>query len=254
MTDGEPAHARVLDLLLAFANRPVWTVEALAEQMGATKSTTYRFIKSLRERDLVVRRSTGEYSLGPAILSLASHVELRGSLSEVALPVMRKLAVDSGESVILTVVVGNKALALEQVSGPQPLNLSFKPGTLHPLHVGASSKILLANLPEPAFTEAVTAVTTTTGYSDHPVTDIDALLADLAGIREQGVAITEGEYEPGVKAVACPVFDARKTLKGAISIAGPAHRMPSTSDRRLAELLTAAVEAVGLHLNPTSYG
>ncbi|WP_433500815.1 IclR family transcriptional regulator [Sphaerimonospora sp. CA-214678] len=252
MSDGEPAYGRVLDLLLAFSDRPTWTVDALAEQMDETKSTTYRFVKSLRERNLVVRQSTGEYSLGPAILTLARHVEARGSLSEVALPVMRTLAVDSGESVILTTVVGNRALALEQVSGPQPISLSFKPGTLRPLHVGASSKILLANLPEPEFGEAVKAVTTP-GYSDHPVTDVDGLLANLAGIREEGVAITEGEYEPGVKAVACPVFDARKRLKGAISIAGPAHRMPSASDQRLTELLSAAVEAIGLGLDPRSH-
>jgi DNA-binding IclR family transcriptional regulator len=245
----EPAYGRVLDLLLAFSDRPTWSVDELADRLGDTKSTTYRLMKSLRDRDLIVRQASGGYALGPVILTLASNAMTEGSLPEVALPVMRQLAVDSGESVILTVVVGDKALALEQVSGPRPISLSFKPGTLRPLHSGASSKILWAILAEPAFSEALRAVLEP-GYSDRPPADEGTLRSELDQIREQGFALTTGEYEPGVKANASPILDRRRRLHGAISIAGPEQRMLTGQDAHLQELLRIAVKQISTQLAP----
>jgi len=249
VSDIEPAYGRVLDLLMAFSERPTWSVDDLAAELGDTKSTTYRFMKSLRDRGLIVRQASGQYALGPVVLTLASNVMTEGSLSEIALPIMRQLALDSGESVILTVIVGDKALALEQVSGPRPISLSFKPGTLRPLHSGASSKILLANLAEPAYSETLATVLEPE-YSDQPVASVDKLRAELETIREQGFALTAGEFEPGVKAIASPILDRRKNLHGAISIAGPEQRMSAEQDVHLQEILGIAAKRISTQLAP----
>lgn len=242
MAESEPAYGRILDLLLAFVDRPTWTAEELAARTGDTRSTTYRLIKSLRERDLIVRHGANEYALGSSILRLSNNVNAGNSLYEIALPVMRELARDSGESVLLTVVVGDKSLALEQITGPRPINLSFKPGTLRPLYAGASSKVLLAHLDEPEYSQALTSIYESDDAASLP--ERASLEADLAEIRAHGCAVTASEFEPGVKAVAAPILDSRGRLHGALSIAGPEYRLPESSDARNVELVIAAAREV----------
>ena len=44
-------------------------------------------------------------------------------------------------------------------------------------------------------------------------------------IRRQGIAFDREEHEPGIRCVAAPVFDARRSLVAGVSVTGPAYRV-----------------------------
>src|SRR4051812_43888338 len=83
---------RAIDVLLLFnEQRPILSAEEVAEILGMSRSTTYRYLLSLRSYGLVEEGDiNGEFRLGPAVFHLARVARKGLGLSEVALPVMHE--------------------------------------------------------------------------------------------------------------------------------------------------------------------
>jgi IclR family transcriptional regulator, acetate operon repressor len=92
-------------------------------------------------------------------------------------------------------------------------------GLAVPLHCSALGKVLLAfgaaRMPAEPF-EARTCRT---------ITSRAALAAELATVRERGYAVTDEELEPGLMAVAAPVFAGGASAIAAVSVSAPAARL-----------------------------
>jgi IclR family transcriptional regulator, acetate operon repressor len=88
-----------------------------------------------------------------------------------------------------------------------------------PLHCSASGKVLLAYgaaaLPAEPFEVR----------TDRTITSQSTLEAELASVRERGFAVTDEELEPGLVAVAAPVFAGGPVAIAAISVSAPASRL-----------------------------
>src|SRR6267154_6855168 len=76
---------RLLAVLALFsAEQTQWTVDAAAEQLGVSTTTTYRYFKKLTKAGLISPVSGASYTLGPAIIQMdrqiqASDPMLRGA-------------------------------------------------------------------------------------------------------------------------------------------------------------------------------
>lgn len=208
---------RAIDLLCLFdVNTPVLTAGEIAGHLGISRSTAYRYIQSLRSYDLLEEDSgRSGFRLGARIFELARVARQGLGLSEVALPVMQDLSRQLGEAVLLTRRTGLMAVCLERVETSQPIRLSYERGHLLPLHAGAPSKVLLA------FDDENDAVVKSLGklerFTDSTITDPDELRAELAVIREQGYAVSNGERDAGVRGIAAPIFGAEGRLTAGIS-------------------------------------
>src|SRR5262245_50911445 len=84
---------RAIDVLLLFdQDTPVLSAGDIAERLGMSRSTTYRYLQSLRSFDLLEEDSAhGSFRLGPRIFELARIARRGLGLSEIALPVMQDL-------------------------------------------------------------------------------------------------------------------------------------------------------------------
>ncbi len=129
---------------------------------------------------------------------------------------MHDLCREVGEAVLLTRRSGQMVVCLERVETTRPIRLSYERGHLLPLHAGAPSKVVLA------FEEQSDAVVDSLGelerFTDATITDPDTLRADLAQIREQGYALSNGERDLGVRRVAAPIFGADGKIAAGISV------------------------------------
>ena len=88
------------------------------------------------------------YQLGYQLLHWGMVAQAALDLRTEALPIMRQLSHSVGETAILTVRDGMRGLYLEIVESAQPVRLTMQVGQRLRLHAGASSKVLLAFLPE----------------------------------------------------------------------------------------------------------
>ena len=74
---------------------------------------------------------------------------------------------------------------------------------------------------------------------------IDALLSDLAAIRERGYSIDDGEQEVGVRCFAMAIPGA--PTPSAISVSGPVARVSDEFAERAIPLLRQAVAEIARH-------
>jgi DNA-binding IclR family transcriptional regulator len=83
-------------------------------------------------------------------------------------------------------------------------------------------------------------------YTPNTISDAAALRAELARIRSQGYSLDREEHEPGVRCIAAPIPGPPGAPPAALSIAGPAQRMPEKLlNGRLAAAAVAAAREIG---------
>jgi DNA-binding IclR family transcriptional regulator len=233
---------------LADTDHPLPTAE-LARRVHLPASTTYRLVDELDGHGLVERRGDGGVSLGLRLLELARRVEdgLAPSLLEPARGIMRALAHEYGETVLLTAPAGRFAIGLDSVEPPRPVRLSFGRWRVAPMHLGASGKVLLAFLPERAAERVLAAVDHTITASGQHV-DVERLRRELVEARERGVVVTHGELDRGVSGVAAPLLGPRRRLVAGVTLAGPTERLAPRA-AHLAAAVREAAEAIELAVN-----
>ncbi|AEY00060.1 transcriptional regulator [Oceanimonas sp. GK1] len=217
MAEKTPSQDKVFALLsaLAVAAEPL-TARTLAERTGQPLSSTYRYLAVLTRWSLVQERHSGHYAPGPMAVQLAAGFEQHNSVLTWARPLLSELAVRTGESAALMMLSGRRALCVEMIDSSQALRCCYQKGHSQPLLRGASAKALLA-FAEPSLREAVLA-------GLRPAEQA-ALETELAAVREQGYAVSEGEIDPNIWGVSVPVLSSREHLLGGISLMAPAERV-----------------------------
>lgn len=197
----------------------------LAAASGLAKSTTSRLLMALERHQLVRRDDDGRFCPGELFVRYAWQGTADADLVAVAQPFLDQLGELTGETINLAIVAsagGDERTAVQQVA---QVNSRFMIGGTNwvgldvPLHCSASGKALLAfgatAVPADPF-ERRTARTITTRSE---------LEVELASVRERGYAVTDEELEPGLVAVAAPVFAGGLTAIAAISVSAPASRL-----------------------------
>jgi DNA-binding IclR family transcriptional regulator len=233
---------RVLDMLLSFTGPDAaQSVHDLAHRFGTSRSSTYRYLQMLRARGLVEEGpAPGQFRLGSRLLTLTRAAPI--DLAAVARPVMRALAVETGETVLLTRRQGVRVVMVECVESPRAVRIAFEPARNTPLHAGSAARIHLAHL-DPDEIEAVLA-RPLERLTAHTPADPAALRRELALIRRRGYATSEGEVDPDVRSVSAPVPGTDGGMVAGLTVAGPRFRLTRPAARALAPRLIAAARAI----------
>jgi IclR family transcriptional regulator, acetate operon repressor len=195
------------------------TFTELAAATGLAKSTTSRLLLALERNGLVRRDDAGRFRPGEVFVRFAWRGGAEAGLNDVAQPYLQRLGAATGETVNLGVERNGLVEQIAQVDSTYLIGATNWLGRPVPLHCAALGKVLLAygavRLP-PGRLERRTKKT---------ITSRAALAADLAAVRDRGYAITDSELEPGLVAVAAPVFRDGGIVVAALSVSGPATRL-----------------------------
>lgn len=235
-------HLAILDAFVR-TRRPL-RAEEIAQEADLPLSTTYRIVRELVEAALVQQEDNNHYWLGVRLLQYGGAVSERISVREVALPVMRRLAAETGETVHLTIPDGHEGVYVEKVDSPTyQLRWHISIGGRVPLYAGAAMKCLLAYL-DSETVDAVLANIEPQPLAPETVVDPDRLRVDLAEIRSCGWAVSRQEINAGAAAVSAPIFDSRAEVVAGMTIAGAMTRFSDEVVDRYVELLLAATAEV----------
>ena len=145
----DTSFARGLRILLTVADRGEVRAEELALLLDTPTSTVYRYLRTLTAFGFVDRRD-GRYLLGPRLVIGSGTNVTSEQLIRIADPVLRYLVAETGETAVITRRIGLSAVCLHRVESEQPLRGHARsPGSMSPLHAGATGRVLLAYaLPE----------------------------------------------------------------------------------------------------------
>ena len=242
--DKPSAVDRALDILLLFRDgRPHASVDEISLHLEIPKSTVYRYVRVLSDRGLLEKAGPASYRLGLALIelgrrALASNRDIR----LMALPSMKRIAEDIGESVSLMRVFARHVICIESIEGRHALRVTIEQGRTQPLHAGASSKVLLAHLPEDEWDDLLDLPLHR--FTANTLTDVDALKAQLHHIRRTGYCVSDGEIDVGARAVAVPLWNPREEVVAALSIEAPSSRMDETHIAHYRDVLAAEAETI----------
>jgi DNA-binding IclR family transcriptional regulator len=213
---------RLLAVLQLFTlDRPEWSVETAAKEIGVSVSTAYRYFRSLGEAGLLDPFTNGTYVLGPAIIAYDRQIRLGDPLIQIARPAMQRLIAQTGSVgvALLCRIYRNRVMCVHQeAKGVPHIAISYERGRPMPMFSGASSKIILANL---------TSRSARWFFARYPTqiaaaglgADWETMKANLRRIRMAGVCVTRAEVDKDRVGIAAPVFDATGKVLGSTGLA-----------------------------------
>lgn len=214
------------------------TFTELAAATGLAKSTTSRLLVALERNGLVSRDEMGRFRPGEVFVRFAWRGGGEAALTTVAQPYLNRLGKATGETVNLGVERDGMVEQIAQVDSAYVIGATNWLGRPVPLHCAALGKVLLA------YGAALLPPGRLDRRTPQTITNRAALAGDLAMVRRRGYAITDGELEPGLVAVAAPVHRDGGAVVAALSVSGPATRLGR--DRQAEVAAQCAAEARGL--------
>jgi DNA-binding IclR family transcriptional regulator len=242
----------VLQVLSCWAqDGPELSLTRVAERTGLTLTTTQRMIKALqRENFLVSDGAPGKLRLGPAIMDLARVVLQRADQDElvlVALPHLKNVRRQTGETVGLHVPMGENRLCAAELVSRQPIHTATGIGKLVRLPNGAAGKILVAWSPERLEIALLdgTAPQALDGAAGQNGASLDEALAE---VRRRGYAASYGETTSGASAVAVPIRGPNADVRAAINVTGPRERWTAEAIRAALPDIMAAADRISEQL------
>ena len=218
--NGTQAVDRAAQLLIEVVHCPgPVTFTELTSASGLAKSTTSRLLMALERNGLVQRDSRGGFRPGEVFVSYAWRSGAEAGLIPVAQPFLDRLGEASGETINLGVASLGLVEQIAQVDSTYMIGGTNWVGLSVPLHCSALGKVLLA------YDAATLPPGRLARRTGHTITSREALAAELVEVRRRGYAVTNEELEPGLVAVAAPVYRDGATVVAALSVSGPASRL-----------------------------
>jgi IclR family acetate operon transcriptional repressor len=191
--------------------------------LGYSKPTTHRILRTLARRGFLRSDERGFYTLGIANLRLGMDFLEQLDLRREALPVLRRLADRTAETVHLGVLDGADVVYIEKVESPQAVRMFSRIGHTMPACSTGVGKAILAYLPQPELEELLPE--RLERRTPRTITSRRELLRNLAAVRDRGYATDDVENEEAIRCVGAPVFDHTGRVCAAISVAGPSSRV-----------------------------
>jgi len=236
---------RLVRVLDSFSpDRAAWSLAELSAHLDLPKSTLHRFLVSLEFHNVLRRDHTDRlWRLGYRLVAWGEFAAECTGLHHIARPIMRDLAAATGETVVLTVYQDQEVACIEKVETSHSVRLALEVGTRRPPHAGASSKILMAYLPE----KEIQAIIRDKGLPqlcNNTIVDPDELATELDRIRERGYAESLEETDLGAWGVATPIYGWNGDAAAAIGIVGPRSRFSDELAQQYVALCRGAARQI----------
>jgi IclR family transcriptional regulator, KDG regulon repressor len=185
----------------------------------ATSTTSY--ILSRLEREGYLKRDPehGRYEIGLKVVALAHGALREMGLRRVAEPVLHRVAAETRYSGLIGVLERGLVMIVDKVERPDLVKIDIDIGVRYPAHTTALGKVLLAHLPEDEVS-AIFDVYAGATDAKKSAKFRESMMEELAAVKANGYAISDGELFPGIWAVAAPIVDSSGTVRAAVSATG----------------------------------
>lgn len=215
---------RGLGILAAFTpTQPSLGVSELAREVGLSRSTTHRYMSTLTRLGYLQQDpSSRRYRLGPRVLDLGFSAINSMELRVISSPYLQRLSDETGFTVNMAILDGADILYVERCrssrAGQREIDLNLHVGSRLPAYCTSMGKVLLAYLP-PERRGALLDGVPLGRRGPNTLTSRKALEAELAAIRERGLALNNEELAYGLRSIAAPVRGPGGDVVAAINLA-----------------------------------
>jgi DNA-binding IclR family transcriptional regulator len=223
-------------------------VGELSRKLVMPKSTVQRALQTLWTAGWIC--PDGAETTRWVLTTRALHIGQRAiadiGVRDAALPMMRELRRETGETAHLMVLQENRAVLIERVETEHPIRAVIPLGSTVPLHGSSNGKAMLAHR-SPREVRAILGERLER-HTDRTIVDWEELFAELERVRRRGFATNVGEWRTDITAVASPIFDHEGLVSASLSVSAPGSRMPERLRESYGALVTEAARRVSAML------
>ena len=219
------------------------TLARLSVGLGAPKSSLLGLLRPLCGYGYIVNIE-GRYLLGPAAYRLGVSIMPVLSMARIAIPIMRELVDQCGETVLIAVLDrdAGRATYVEKIESSRSIRYTVPLGTARPLYCSAAGRVLLA-FADQEYIDHYLKTENFVALTQQTLTRPANLRKLLPNIREQGLSVTMGEVSSDVAGFSAPVFDHHGTVIAALAMAAPISRT-RTTQQLFATRIKEAAESI----------
>jgi len=191
-------------------------VSELAAQLGTTKGSVFRHLKTLVERGYLSQNpQTSKYRLGIQAYVLGQIAASGIDLLSASADAIRDLRDELGLSVVLSVLQGRRLVVVETQLGKSTLEIGVRTGTELQLHCNAQGKVALAFAKQLSVDQLPGQLPAITPYT---VVDPVQLAHQVSEVRAQGWAAAIEEETLGISALAAPILGINAEFIGTVAL------------------------------------
>jgi DNA-binding IclR family transcriptional regulator len=214
---------------------PAWTVQAMSESLQSPVSTIYRAVSDLVKAGLLEAGTESRYRLGAAFIAFDRLTRLTDPLVQNGRSVLDEAVAGCGipcVGLLCRLYDGTVMCVADAATRGADFRSSYERGRPMPLTRGATSKVILAQLParrlKGLLKEEFAA----------------SFRAGLSDIRRQGFAITRGEIDSGMVGLAAPVVAPPLGLIASLSLVVRAADLSENNEHDLVSRLISAASSL----------
>ncbi|MDD4438268.1 MAG: IclR family transcriptional regulator [Tissierellia bacterium] len=218
-------------------------ISQISKELNLPKATIYRILTTLRKWGYVEKtEELDKYMLGKSFIKLGSKVSSENDITSIAVPLINKLAKETGESINLGILYNSEVVTVYNTKG-EDFYLISNLIPVSPLNCSAMGKLFLSKFSDKDLKEYF--------ESNKPEKRTVNSISDLSGflklkeeIERDGISYDKEEYEYGLSCIAAPIYDANKNIIAAISISGPTTRLNYKGRENLQNLLISTAKEI----------
>lgn len=217
------------------------TQDHVTRQVGCSRATAYRYLKSLSNVGLIAPVYGGAYVIGARVIELDRLLRLRDPLLLAARAPMAEVAHTHQLNVMLCSYYGDKVMCADIEWPDSGFRSSYERGRPMPMFLGATAKAILAHLTPYQQRNLMlwhANEIRAAGLGD----DWDSFRANLKRLRKSGAVVSHGEIDPGLIGIGAPIFSVDQKVLGSFVLIVPAE---GATPQRLAKLQQIALDGAG---------
>ncbi len=244
---------KVFGILQAISDEPEIGITELSQRILMPKSTVYRFLQTMKTMGYISQEEDRDkYSLTLKLFELGSKALQHTDLIKCADIKMRALSKITKETTHLGILDEDSIVYVHKIDSLYNLRMHSRIGRHNPLYSTAIGKVLLAWLDESEIRDILKDVEFVR-HTENTLTNIEALLHELASVRVLGYGMDNEEMEAGLLCIAVPIYNRFDTVIASISLSFPVIRFDEDKKRQYIALLHQYAAEISLTMGCSEY-
>ncbi len=196
----------------------------LSKRLAISKSTTYRFLQTMKSIGLVDQvGESDKYALTIKLFQLGSNVIGNINFHKCVNKEMREVSRAVNETVLFGIRYNNEVTYLHKIDSSYHLRINYKVGNCESLHSTAIGKVLLSQLTNDEVQEYLSSIDFAK-YMSSNYFDIELFTKELHQIKTLHYGEEVVESGIGLRSIAVPVYDSFGKPIAALSLCFPVFR------------------------------
>jgi IclR family pca regulon transcriptional regulator len=231
------------------ARRRALRISELADVLDISRSTTHRYVATLREHGYLEQDRSRRYRLTQRAADPGvAFIEVLRLETPAARRILEDLRDETGYTVSMGVLDGGRVLYTHRLlahgPGQYEADLGLDVGAFVPAYCTAIGKALLASLSMPEQRKIMTALALKP-HGPNTIAEKTLLREELLAIHAVGIAVCDEEQAPGVCSIAAAIVHPSRSRPMALSVTVPAKRMSMIAIRtKLGQPVRKAAERI----------